>query len=61
MTKFPYAKFKAIVVIPPLAVTKERASKRPGKEMFDKVYEHMFPTFTMPVKEEGFTNIQYIL
>lgn len=61
MTKFPNAKFKAIVVMPPLPIVKERASKRPGKEMSDKVYEHMLPTFTMPVKEEGFEEITYIL
>lgn len=61
MAKFPNAKFKAIVVIPPLSIVKERASKRPGKEMSDKVYEHMLPTFTMPVKEEGFEEITYIL
>ena len=61
MAKFPNAKFKAIVVIPPLPIVKERASKRPGKEMSDKVYEHMLPTFTIPVKEEGFEEITYIL
>ncbi len=61
MTKFPNANFKAIVVIPHLPIVKERASKRLGKEMSDKVYEHMLPTFTMPVKEEGFEEITYIL
>lgn len=61
MAKFPNAKFKAIVVVSPLSIVKERASKRPGKEMSDKVYEHMLPTFTMPVKEEGFEEITYIL
>lgn len=61
MAKFPKAKFKAIVVMPPLSITKERANSRPGKEISDRVYEHMLPTFTMPVKEEGFEEITYIL
>lgn len=63
MSKFPKARFKAIVFLPTLNTIYSRNAIRSkaGKTLSPDVYKHMMTKFVMPVLEEGFESIEYKL
>jgi predicted kinase len=61
MNKFNKAEFKATVFLPPMATIEARNLSRPGKLIPKTVYESMMKSFVMPIRDEGFTSIDYIL
>lgn len=61
MQRFPHAQFKCVVFLPPFTQIIARNTTRPGKSIpFDTLIS-MSKSFVMPVKQEGFTDITYIL
>ena len=61
MQRFPHAQFKCVVFLPPFTKILARNTTRPDKSIpFDKLIL-MSKSFVMPVKQEGFTDITYIL
>ena len=61
MQRFPHAQFKCVVFLPPFTQIIARNATRPGKSIpFDTLIS-MSKSFVMPVKQEGFTDITYIL
>ena len=61
MNKFNKAEFKATVFLPPMSTIESRNLSRPGKLIPKTVYESMMKSFVMPIRDEGFTSIDYIL
>lgn len=61
MARFPKARFKCVVFIPPLTTIMERNEARKGKHISSDIYDRMMSKFVMPTKAEGFEDIQYIL
>lgn len=61
MARFPRARFKCVVFIPPLTTIMERNEARKGKQISSDIYDRMMSKFVMPTKAEGFEDIQYIL
>lgn len=61
MSHFPKASFKCVVFLPRLSIVKACNDSRPGKFISDEIYNTMMASFVMPVREEGFTDIQYNL
>ena len=62
MARFPKAKFKCVVFLPPLLTTiRERNEARKDKHISSDIYDNMMSKFVMPTKAEGFESIQYIL
>lgn len=60
MSQFPHAQFKCIVFLPRLSTIEARNDCRPGKFIQPEVLHSMMTSFVMPVREEGFVDIQYI-
>lgn len=61
MQRFPHAQFKCVVFLPPFTQVIARNNTRPGKSIpFDTLIA-MSKSFVMPVKQEGFIDIKYIL
>ncbi len=61
MTHFKHASFNAIVFLPKYSQVLECNATRPGKSISPEILHSMSKSFVMPVLEEGFTNISYIL
>lgn len=61
MAKFPNSVFKSVVMLTKLSTVHARNVNRTGKVTPDKVLHMMQTAFTIPVREEGFSDVQYIL
>lgn len=61
MAKLPNSSFKSVVFLTRLTTIDARNENRPGKVIPDEVLFNMQKSFTMPVREEGFTSIEYKL
>ena len=61
MHHFNKAQFKAIVFLPRLSTIETRNACRTGKIISDEILFSMMKNFTIPIYEEGFIDIQYIL
>ena len=61
MAQFPNAQFNCVVLFPRLSLIESRNANRHGKVISDDVMFNMMKSFVMPVREEGFTSINYIL
>lgn len=61
MAQFPNAQFNCIVLFPRLSLIESRNVNRHGKVISDDVMFNMMKSFVMPVREEGFASINYIL
>ncbi len=61
MTHFKHASFNAIVFLPKYSQVLECNATRPGKSISPEILHSMSKSFVIPVLEEGFTNISYIL
>ena len=61
MDKLPNSSFKSVVFLTKLTTIDARNANRPGKVIPDEVLFNMQKSFTMPVREEGFTSIEYKL
>ena len=61
MNKFNKAAFKATVFLPSMSTIEARNLSRPGKLIPKTVYESTMKSFVMPIRDEGFTAIDYIL
>lgn len=61
MQRFPHAQFKCVVFLPPFSSVVQCNQTRPGKSISTDILINMSKSFVMPVKQEGFTDITYIL
>ncbi len=61
MSKFPNAEFHAHVFLPSMETIQLRNTQRKGKIIPEEAYTGMMKSFVMPIKEEGFSRISYIL
>lgn len=61
MQRFPHAQFKCVVFLPPFSSVIRCNQTRPGKSISTDILINMSKSFVMPVKQEGFTDITYIL
>ena len=61
MAKLKNSEFKSVVFLTRLTTIDARNANRPGKVIPDEVLFNMQKSFTMPVREEGFTSIEYKL
>ena len=61
MSKFPNAEFHAHVFLPSMETIQLRNTQRKGKIIPEEAYTGMMKSFVMPIKEEGFSQISYIL
>ena len=61
MTKLPNSSFKSVVFLTRLSTIYARNEHRVGKVIPEEVLFNMQKSFTMPVREEGFTSIEYKL
>lgn len=61
MNRFPHSEFKSVVFLTRLSTIDSRNVHRFGKQIPDTVLHMMQKSFVMPVREEGFSDIKYIL
>lgn len=61
MSRFNHAQFKAIVFLPQYSKVLECNKTRQGKTVQPELLHQMSKSFVIPVLEEGFTSISYIL
>lgn len=61
MSRFPHARFECIVHLPPFTKVIACNATREGKSIPFETLIQMSKSFVIPVKQEGFDNITYIL
>lgn len=61
MQRFPHAQFKCVVFLPPFSNVIKCNETREGKNIAKDTLINMSKSFVIPVKQEGFNEITYIL